>query len=115
MNVRTWGLLGLAVAVAALGNTVSTIWANQPNRLSPWLAAMVAISPVVFVTFGLVASRTGMAIAAGTVDLTLTLVTFAVGLVVFREWNRVSPAQYVGMALAVAGIALMLFFPRRAA
>ena len=112
---RSWALFIAAIAVAALGNAASAHWANQANKLSVWLLVVVLLAPLVFISFGLVAARTGLAVAAGTVDLSLTLVTFVVGLVAFREWGRVSPAQYAGMALAVAGIGLMLFFPKHPA
>ena len=115
MSGRDWYLLVAAVAVAAMGNAASAHWANQPHKLSIWLLAIVLLAPLVFITFGLVAARTGLAVAAGTVDLSLTLVTFVIGLVAFGEWNRVSTAQYVGMALAVAGIGLLLFFPKHGA
>ena len=110
MTGTPWLSIALAVVVAAAANSISAIWATQ-QKLS-WLIAMLAISPFVFITFGLVAKKTGLAVAAGTTDALLTVVTMAIGLVLFREWSRTSPVQLVGMALAVAGVCLMLFFPR---
>ncbi len=46
------------------------------------------------------------------IDLSLTLISFVVGLVVFREWDRVSIPQYLGLGLGLAAIALMLLFPK---
>jgi maltodextrin utilization protein YvdJ len=111
-SVRTWAFIVGAVIVAALGNAVSTIWANQENKVSVWLFAMLIISPAVFISFGLTASRTGLAVAAGAVDLSLTLVTIVIGLIGFNEWSKISPVQYLGIGLATAGIALLVFFPK---
>lgn len=101
-----------ALAVAVLANAISAHWANQHNKLSVWLLATIAIAPFVYIAFGVVASRMGLAIAAGTIDLSLTLISFVVGLVVFREWDRVSIPQYLGLGLGLAAIALMLLFPK---
>jgi multidrug transporter EmrE-like cation transporter len=107
-SLHTWFYVALAVGVATLGNSVSSLWATGESKLSVWLWATLAISPFVFLSFGLVVSKVGVAVAAGTVDALLTLVTMMAGTVLFREWHRLSAVQYVGMVLALAGIVLML-------
>ena len=113
-NASLWISIGVAVAVAALANSVSAVWASGPNKMSIWLPAMLALSPLVFVTFGLVAARTGLAVASGTVDTLLTVVTMLIGLVLFREWAKTSALQYLGMVFSLAGVCLMVFFPKAA-
>ncbi len=99
----------LAVAVAAIANSIAAVWARPSNRFSGWLVLLVVISPIVFITFGLVTTRVGVAVASGTVDALLTVTTIVIGLIAFREWNKISPIQYLGIGLALLGIALMLF------
>ena len=76
---------------------------------------MLLLSPLVFITFGLVTAKLGVAIGSGVIDSLLVLTTVAVGLIVFREWDKISALQYLGMALALAGVFLMLFFPKAGA
>lgn len=107
-----WPYIAGAVAVAVLANSLSLLWARGESRYSVWFFAMVAVSPFVFISFGLVGSRMGLAVGSAVLDSLLTLGTIAVGLVFFQEWRSVSAAQFAGMALALAGIFLMLFFPK---
>ena len=67
---------------------------------------------MVFITFGLVTSRVGVAVSSAVVDTLLTVSTVAVGLLLFREWNRLSAIQYVGMLLALMGVLLMVSFSK---
>jgi hypothetical protein len=108
-NLSSWFSIALAVTIAALANAISAQWAASANKFSLWLPAMLAISPLVFVTFGQVAAKNGLAIAAGIVDASLVIATMLIGLVLFREWSKVTGGQYLGMALSVAGILLMLY------
>lgn len=111
-NFPAWAYVIVAVGVAVLANSISAIWAKQDDKFSYWLLAVLLISPFVFITFGLVTQRAGVAIASGVVDSLLTLTTIAVGLVLFQEWSKISSLQYLGMAMALAGVFLMLFYPK---
>ena len=51
----------IAVVVAVSANSISAIWAKPENRSSIWLLAVILISPLVFIAYGLVTSRIGMA------------------------------------------------------
>ena len=91
--------------VALSANYISAVWAGKENKFSsPWLLAVVLISPLVFITFGLVVSKLGVVVTSATVDSLLTVSTIVVGLVVFQEWSSTSIYQYLGAALAVSGI-----------
>ena len=112
-NTFLWWLAILgAVALAALADSVSTLWARGDNKLSIYLLLICLLGPMVFLSFGLVTTRVGIAITSGVVNSLLVVTSILIGLVIFGEWNRVSLPQYVGMGLAVAGIVLMLFFPK---
>ena len=104
----TWLYISIAVIVALGANSISAIWAGKENKFSsPWLLAVILISPLVFITFGLVTSRLGLAMSAATIDVLLVATTILVGLFFFHESGSVSLYQVLGMALAFAGIILM--------
>lgn len=97
----------LAVFMAVSANYISAIWASKESRISLWLLALVVISPFVFITFGLVTEKLGLALSSATVDSLLTISTILIGLIVLREWGSVNGYQYAGMLLAFIGIVLM--------
>ena len=101
----------VAAAVAISANSISAIWAKQDDKFSIWLLAVVLISPLVFITYGLVTSRVGVALASSIIDSLLIVGTIAIGLIFFHEWNKILSLQYVGMAFALFGILLILFSP----
>lgn len=110
----TWGYIIGALLVALLGNSLGAVWASKPHWLNPWLLGPIIVGPFVFITFGLVASRVGLAIGSGTLDSLLTISTVLVGLVVFQEWGKLGPVQYAGLACVILGIILMQFEPKAA-
>lgn len=113
MKTSLWWLLVLgAVALAALADSVSAIWAREDNKLTLPLAFLLILGPLVFMTFGLVTTRVGLAITSGVVNTLLVVTSMGIGLFFFGEWSKLSSLQYLGMAFAVVGIALMLFFPK---
>lgn len=107
--MNKWFYVIGAVSVAVLANSISAIWASKESKFTIWLLPLIIISPIVFITFGLVTSKLGLTISAGTIDSLLVISTILVGLFLFNEWNTMSPYQYVGISLAVAGIIFMQF------
>lgn len=110
-ELPAWVYVITAVGIALLANSVSAIWARGEESFSIWLLVLLITSPLVFISFGLTTSRLGVAISSGTIDSLLTITTIIVGLCFFQEWQRISSFQYLGILLAVSGIALMVFFP----
>ena len=109
-KLPVWLLLIVTVGVAVLGNSVGAIWAGQQDLLStPWLIALLIVSPLVFITFGISVSKVGVAIGSATIDSLLTLTTILVGLFAFGEWGSLTTLQFTGLALIIAGIILMQF------
>lgn len=105
----TWAYIIGALLVAVLANAVSAIWASKPHWANPWLVAIILLGPLVFITFGLVASRVGVALGSASLDSLLTISTIVVGLIFFGEWSKVNVYQYIGIALIVAGIIFVHF------
>lgn len=108
----TWAYIIVALLVAVLANSVSAIWASKPHWMNPWLLAVIILGPLVFVTFGLVAARVGVALGSASLDSLLTISTIVVGLVAFQEWSKLSLYQYLGLLLVVGGIMLIQFTPK---
>jgi multidrug transporter EmrE-like cation transporter len=108
-KIHVWAYIILAVLLAVAANYTSTIWAGKQSKFTPWLLAVIIISPAVFIVFGLVTSKLGLAVTSATIDSLLTLSTVLIGLFFLNEWNTVSLYQYVGMGFAFFGIILMQF------
>lgn len=100
-----------AVAIAVLANYLAAAWAQKDDKWSLLLVAVVLISPFVFITFGLVTARMGVALGSGTIDSLLTISTVLLGLVVFGEWNRLSQYQYLGLLFVLTGLLVIHFSP----
>lgn len=107
-----WLTIFGAVALAATADSISAIWAKGENKFSLYLLLIFLLGPAVFMSFGFVTTKVGLAITSGVVNSLLVLTSMSIGLFVFGEWSRVSFLQYMGMALALLGIILMLFFPK---
>lgn len=109
-KIHIWLYIAVAVLIALSANYISAIWASKESKFSsPWLFAIIIVSPFVFITFGLVVSKLGVVVGSGTLDSLLTISTIIMGLFLFHEWSNISLYQYAGIALAVAGIVLMQF------
>lgn len=109
-RLQIWFYIISTVAVAVTANSISAIWASKENKFTTiWFPLMIIISPIVFITFGLVTSKIGLSVSSATIDSLLTISTILVGLFLFHEWGNVSLYQYVGMFLAVSGVVLMQF------
>lgn len=108
-KAHLWPYILGAVLVALAANSLSAVWAGNENKFTPWLLAVVLIAPFVFLAFGLVASRIGLAMGSAMVDSLLTISTILTGLFLFHERSSLSLYQYFGMAFAVMGIVLMQF------
>ena len=99
----------IAVAIAASADFVATIWANSQNKFSIYLGLIFVLGPLVFFSFGLVTTKTGLAMASGIVNSLLVLTSILIGLFYFGEWEKISSGQLIGIFFAFIGILLMLF------
>lgn len=109
MNPVDFALIFSAAILASLADTIGAVWSRSPRFDSWWFALLCLISPAVFAVFGYVTSRLGMAITSAIVNSLIALLSIGIGLVAFGDWQRVTGLQYVGMALSLAGMGLMLF------
>jgi multidrug transporter EmrE-like cation transporter len=101
-------LVVVAVGVAVLANSISAVWASQESKIYTWwLPAVILISPLVFITFGLTVEKLGVTVGSATLDSSLTIATVLVGLIFFGEWASTSSIQYLGLVFTLSGIVLM--------
>jgi multidrug transporter EmrE-like cation transporter len=108
-KITIWLYIIGAVAIAVLGNYLAATWASKDGKFSLLFVALVLLSPLVFISFGLVTSRIGVAVGSGTIDALLSISTVIMGLVIFKEWNSLSHFQYVGLLFVLCGIILLQF------
>ena len=105
-------IIAPAVTIAATTNSVAALWAREPYKITPYLFLLLLLSPLVFISFGIVTGMKGLSVSSGIIDSLLIITTMSIGLIFFGEWNKVSSMQLLGMGLAFCGILLMLYFPK---
>ena len=102
-----WAVIIGNIALALTANALSTIWASRAGPGWPLLGVLLVISPLIFISFGLVSARLGLAVGSAVIDSALTISSIILGLILFGGWREVSMMQYSGISLAVVGIILM--------
>lgn len=111
----SWLYVAITVGVALAANVIATRWAETASVnwssqwANVWLAPMLVIAPLVFITFGMTADRLGLALGSANVDALLTVATIGVAIIFRNEWNTMSLAQKVGVAAVVIGILMTQF------
>lgn len=107
-KLTIWAYVFVAVAIAVFGNYLAATWASKDGKVVSLLfLAVVLVSPFVFITFGLVTAKLGVAVGSGTIDSLLTVSTIVLGLLVFKEWHTLSLYQYLGLGSVIIGIVLL--------
>ncbi len=90
-------------------DTLSKVWVDSGKWSIQSLVLLCVMAPLGYTLFGIVTQKSGLAVAAVLVNSFLVLGTTLMGLIVLKEWSRVSLPQYLGMAFAILGIILLLF------
>ncbi len=106
-KLTVWFYIISTVLIALAANAVGAIWASKDNKFSLWLLLLIVISPLVFISFGLVTAKIGVAVSSATIDTILAISTILVGLFFFHEASNISIYQYMGIASAIFGMVLM--------
>ncbi|MBM4455224.1 MAG: hypothetical protein FJ411_02405 [Verrucomicrobia bacterium] len=100
-----WSAVLACAALSTLADTLGTVWWEQKKS---WvLLAMIGLSPLVFLAFGYVGSRFGLAKASALTNTLVVLGPILVGIFFRGELRQLSSVELVGMGLAVAGITLL--------
>ena len=106
-----WFAILLCAGLSTLTDTTSTyFWEKQSTVL---FLTVLILSPAVFFAFGYVGSRFGLSIASSLTNSLIVIGPILVGLFLRAEWKTIAPIQYIGMALIVVGITLVMLYQHR--
>lgn len=103
-----WAIIVINVLLSTTADTVSTVMWER--RSWQYLTLMIIISPLVYGTFGYVASFFGLSIAAAIINSLVVVGPVIVGLCFRYEWRVMPWQEYVGMMLVLIGITLIVFY-----
>ncbi len=107
--------IGMAIASSAilfsLCDAFAKVWAQNP--FSKWLLLIALTSPIAYMIFGYVTKTYGLALSSVIVNILIALITPLIGLFYFKEWNSISLFGYIGMASALFGLFLIIFFGQK--
>jgi drug/metabolite transporter (DMT)-like permease len=98
-----WGLTICSVGFFILCDSLSTNWAKHSSVTS--LFAVIVLSPVAYIFFGLVSSRANLAVGGAMVNLILVLAAVLVGLFYFKE--KLSMLQWTGIGFGLIAILIL--------
>lgn len=106
------GWAWIAVITCVLLSTTADALSTQCWKRQSWLfgIATIVISPFVFIAFGYVGHRYGLSIASSLTNSFIVIGPILVGLILFSEWKRMNVPLYIGMALIVAGITIIVLY-----
>ena len=98
-----WALTILSVGFFILCDSLITNWAKNSSVSS--LIAVIVLSPVAYVFFGLVSSRANLAVGGAMVNLILVLAAVLVGLFFFKE--KLTMLQWTGIGFGLVAILIL--------
>ncbi len=100
-----------AVAFAIFGNLIGQRWASNVNEhgwYNAWLFALLVVSPLVFITFGVVTQQGGgLSTASGKIDGMLIIGTVLVGIIFQRDYQNMSGTQLIGLCMGIASVVML--------
>ena len=106
-----WSAVLACAALSTLADTLGTVWWE---RKAVWvLAVIILVAPLVFLAFGYVGSHFGLAKASSLTNTLVVIGPILVGIFLRGELRQLSAVELLGMALAVAGIAMLTVFSPR--
>lgn len=110
MTLSSWfAMIGCAV-ISTLADTMATLYWESRRPLH--LFATLGLAPLVFVLFGYVGAKQGLATASGLTNSLIVAGPILVGLVLRREAQHLSSLQLVGLLLIFTGIGMVVLFGR---
>jgi drug/metabolite transporter (DMT)-like permease len=98
-----WILTICSVGFFILCDSLITNWAKNSSTAS--LVAVIVLSPVAYIFFGMVSGRANLAVGGAMVNLILVLAAVLVGFFYFKE--RLSALQWTGIGFGLIGILIL--------
>lgn len=111
-NPTSWAVVAalICVILSTVADTMSTqYWKRQSGAL---LLSLFIISPCVFVAFGYVGHNFGLSIASCLTNSFIVICPILIGLIFFSEWKQMTIPVYIGMAMIVIGITLIVIYKK---
>lgn len=104
-TIPAWLVVVGCAALSTLTDTLGTVYWEQRRPIT--LVGTVVLAPIVFVLFGYVGARLGLAAASGFTNSLIVAGPMLVGLVLRREAQQLAPPQLAGLMLIFLGIGLV--------
>lgn len=106
MTLPTWIAVVGCAAVSTLADTLGTTYWESRRPLH--LIATIGLAPVVFVLFGYVGAKQGLATASGFTNSLIVAGPILVGLFLRREAQHMAIQQLLGLLFIFVGIGMVV-------
>jgi len=109
-NTWAWAAVLACVLLSTTADALSTqCWKKQSWPLG---VAVVVLAPFVFLAFGYVGRTYGLSIASSLTNSLIVVGPIIVGLIVYSEWKQMSAPLYLGIAMIVIGITIIVIYKK---
>jgi hypothetical protein len=103
-----WTAVLVCTILSTLTDTLGTLWWER--KQTALLIATIALSPLVFLSFGYIGSHLGLARASGLTNSLIVAGPILIGIAFRHELRQLALPQIFGMAFVLLGITLLALF-----
>ncbi len=103
-----WTAILVCTILSTLTDTIGTLWWER--KQTALLIATIALSPLVFLSFGYIGSHLGLARASGLTNSLIVAGPILIGITFRHELRQLALPQIFGMAFVLLGITLLALF-----
>ncbi len=103
-----WTAILVCTILSTLTDTLGTLWWERKQTVL--LIATIALSPLVFLSFGYIGSHLGLARASGLTNSLIVAGPILIGITFRHELRQLALPQIFGMAFVLLGITLLALF-----
>ena len=103
-----WTAILVCTILSTLTDTLGTLWWER--KQTALLIATIALSPLVFLSFGYIGSHLGLARASGLTNSLIVAGPILIGITFRHELRQLALPQIFGMAFVLLGITLLALF-----
>ncbi|MEI7693411.1 MAG: hypothetical protein WCJ27_02975 [Verrucomicrobiota bacterium] len=103
-----WTAVLVCTILSTLTDTLGTLWWERKHP--SLLIATIALSPLVFLSFGYIGSHLGLARASGLTNSLIVAGPILIGIIFRHELRQLALPQIFGMVFILIGITLLAFF-----
>ena len=103
-----WTAILVCTILSTLTDTLGTIWWER--KQTSLLIATIALSPLVFLSFGYIGSHFGLARASSLTNSLIVAGPILIGIIFRHELRQLALPQIFGMGFILIGITLLALF-----